>query len=71
MRIAATICDKVGNQLIHDLNSMINNKEYSDLIIVINGHKFMAHKAVLATRSQVFAAMSASDMKANIVTTSG
>jgi hypothetical protein len=38
-----TICDKVGNQLVNDLNSMINNKEYSDLIIVINRHEFMAH----------------------------
>jgi hypothetical protein len=42
---------------------MINNKEYSDLIIIINGHEFMAHKALLAVRSQVFAAMFKSDMK--------
>jgi translation elongation factor EF-4 len=45
---------------------MINNKQYSDLIIVINGHELMAHKAVLATRSQVFTAMFESDMKKNV-----
>ncbi len=58
-----SVSDKVRNQLSLDLNSMINNKEYSDLIIIINGHEFMAHKALLAVRSQVFAAMFKSDMK--------
>ena len=38
--------------------SLLNSEKYSDLIIVTRTRSFKAHKAVVCTQSQVFAAMS-------------
>lgn len=43
----------------------VNNPEYSDITIHVNGKEYSAHKSILAGRSRVFAAMLHHDMKEN------
>ncbi|KAG8320385.1 hypothetical protein J6590_070671 [Homalodisca vitripennis] len=43
--------------LLEDLWKMLEQKKYSDVTFVVEGRKFLAHKAILAARSTVFASM--------------
>ena len=46
-----------------DLEVILKNGKHSDVEIVVSGHQFKAHKAILAARSPVFAAMFDNQMK--------
>uniref|UniRef100_A0A8D8DN39 Speckle-type POZ protein B n=1 Tax=Culex pipiens TaxID=7175 RepID=A0A8D8DN39_CULPI len=37
--------------------NLLDDKEFSDVVLAVNGKEFLAHKAVLANRSSVFRAM--------------
>lgn len=41
-------------KLAHDLSSLLENKKFSDITIVLGETKIQAHKAILAARSPVF-----------------
>lgn len=43
-----------SSNLSHDIGSLFLNDEYSDVVLNVNGHKFSAHKVILAARSQYF-----------------
>ena len=45
------------------LEELFNDKQFSDVILNIRGREFPAHKNILATRSEVFAAMFQHPMK--------
>lgn len=47
------------------LEILMDNKEFSDVIFNVDGTKFSAHKNILASKGQVFAAMFQHDMKEN------
>ncbi|KAJ8675227.1 hypothetical protein QAD02_011013 [Eretmocerus hayati] len=56
-----------GSQL-GDLNSFeqyIDNKQFSDVILLVDGKKMHAHKNILANSSEVFAAMFTHNIKEN------
>jgi speckle-type POZ protein len=48
------------------LDGLFNNMQFSDVILNIHGRKFPAHKLILATRSEVFAAMFQHPTKENL-----
>lgn len=47
----------VNNRLSEDLGSLLKNGKFADATILINDTEFPVHKAVLVSRSSVFAAM--------------
>jgi BTB/POZ domain-containing protein 9 len=53
---------------IHTLSAHIGalflNDEYSDVVLTLDGHKFHAHKVILAARSDYF--RSAANIKINV-----
>lgn len=57
------------NQNFIDFQKFLNNKEFSDVKFIVEGKHFHAHKAVLANRSEVFAAMFKHDMKEKLQNT--
>ena len=52
-----------GSILSVDLCTLLEDKEFTDVNIIVEGQSFSAHKAVLASRSPVLRAMLRSDMK--------
>ncbi|XP_065203294.1 speckle-type POZ protein B-like [Planococcus citri] len=46
-----------SNNVTHDLEKLLNDKESSDLMINVNGKDYPAHRTILAARSPVFKAM--------------
>ncbi|GIZ05260.1 protein roadkill [Caerostris extrusa] len=46
-----------------DIGELFEDKKFSDVVISANGQEFFAHKAILAARSPVFAAMFQHDME--------
>lgn len=49
-------------QLNHDLEAILNDQQYTDVTLIVEGQTIKAHKAVLSARSPVFAAMFSSEM---------
>ncbi|XP_065076413.1 speckle-type POZ protein B-like [Ochlerotatus camptorhynchus] len=47
----------------HDLESILKNAQFTDITLAFEGHTIKAHKAILAARSPVFAAMFSTDME--------
>ena len=52
-------------QLLCGYVSILNNREFSDIKIIVSGKTLYAHKVILAAHSPVFLAMLNSDMKEN------
>lgn len=52
-----------------DLEDFLNNELFSDVKFIICGKEFCAHKIMLSTKSEVFAAMFKHDMKDNLTST--
>lgn len=50
-------------KLSEDLSSLYESQKFSDVILSVDGRDFHAHKAILAARSPVFAAMFAHEME--------
>lgn len=50
-------------KLSEDLGNLFDNERFSDVSLAVNGHEFQAHKAILAARSPVFAAMFEHEME--------
>jgi len=50
-------------RLSDDLGRLFENQKFSDVILSVNGREFYAHKAILAARSPVFAAMFEHEME--------
>jgi speckle-type POZ protein len=50
-------------KLSEDLSSLFETQKFSDVILSVDGHDFHAHKAILAARSPVFAAMFEHEME--------
>lgn len=46
-----------------DIGELFEDQKFSDVILSVNGREFFAHKAILAARSPVFAAMFEHDME--------
>lgn len=46
-----------------DLGNLFDNERFSDVSLAVNGREFQAHKAILAARSPVFAAMFEHEME--------
>ncbi|KAJ6644143.1 Speckle-type POZ protein [Pseudolycoriella hygida] len=46
-----------------DFNNILNTGDFTDVTVTCKGQRFNAHKAILAARSPVFAAMFRSEMK--------
>ena len=46
-----------NTEFIASLQSMVNDKEFSDVKFEIDGRKLYAHKAILAARSKYFSDM--------------
>ena len=53
----------VSAGFLHDLKEMVNDDEYSDVTFIVEGQPVYAHRAVLAKRSDHFAAMFRSGMR--------
>jgi speckle-type POZ protein len=49
--------------LSQDFSMLFENKTFLDVILSVSGRELHAHKAILAARSPVFAAMFTHDMK--------
>jgi len=49
--------------LSEDLSGLFESQKFSDVILSVNGREFFAHKAILAARSPVFAAMFEHEME--------
>lgn len=50
-------------KLSEDLGNLFDNERFSDVSLAVNGREFQAHKAILAARSPVFAAMFEHEME--------
>lgn len=50
-------------KLSHDLGSLLECEKLSDVVLMVGTKEFRAHKAILAARSRVFAAMFEHNMK--------
>jgi len=50
-------------QITNDLDDILSNKDFSDVIVICGDSKFHCHKVFLAARSPVFKAMLTVDMK--------
>ena len=50
-----------------DLNSLVDNHQFSDVVFDVNGQKIHAHRAILVARSQYFRAMFTNCVKENSV----
>lgn len=48
---------KCTHNLVNDLNSTFENPKYTDVIFNVDGREIKAHKFILASRNEVFAAM--------------
>jgi speckle-type POZ protein len=55
-----------SGQLIDQLEELFNGMLFSDFTFNVRGREFQAHKAMLATRSRVFAAMFQHPTKENL-----
>lgn len=42
------------SQLSQDLALLCRSEEFSDVVLLVDGHRFSAHRAVLAARSEYF-----------------
>ena len=62
-------CKKLENlqqeseKLHNDLQTMLENAEFSDVTFVVGGKEFQLHKNILAVRSPVFTAMLKNDFE--------
>jgi len=54
---------EVGSRLGEDFGSLLKSGELADFTILVDGHTFKCHKAVLAARSPVFKTMFTTDMQ--------
>ncbi|KAL6953829.1 hypothetical protein U1Q18_046959 [Sarracenia purpurea var. burkii] len=52
-----TVRPPVTNRLSEDFGSMLKNRKFADVTIVVNGTEYPVHRTVLAARSAVFSAM--------------
>lgn len=50
-------------KLSEDLGNLFDNEKFSDVTLSVGGREFQAHKAILAARSPVFAAMFEHEME--------
>lgn len=50
-------------RLSEDLSQLFESQKFSDVILTVGGKEFYAHKAILAARSPVFAAMFEHEME--------
>lgn len=50
-------------RLSEDLGGLFENQKFSDVTLAVSGREFQAHKAILAARSPVFAAMFEHEME--------
>ncbi|XP_073840704.1 BTB/POZ and MATH domain-containing protein rdx isoform X1 [Musca autumnalis] len=50
-------------KLSEDLGNLFDNEKFSDVTLAVGGREFQAHKAILAARSDVFAAMFEHEME--------
>lgn len=50
-------------RLSHDFGMLLDDQKLTDVVLVVDGKEFRAHKAILAARSRVFAAMFEHNMK--------
>jgi speckle-type POZ protein len=50
-------------RLSDDLSILFESQKFSDVLLVVNGREYYAHKAILAARSPVFAAMFEHEME--------
>ena len=57
------------SELYKDFSSLFNDKSFSDCTIISKGKKFSVHRAILAARSKVFAAMFRHDLEEIITNT--
>jgi speckle-type POZ protein len=55
-----------SSELMTQLEGLLNGMQFSDVVFNIHGHEFPAHKLILATRSEVFAAMFQHPTKENL-----
>lgn len=53
----------VGN---YDFISLLNQKEFSDIVLIAEGKKIYAHQVILASRSQYFEALFSHNFKENV-----
>jgi len=53
-------------QICEHLSALLDSKRFSDLIINVDGQEIHAHKAILVSRSPVFASMFSHDLKEEI-----
>lgn len=51
------------SKLIQDFGNMLDNGKFSDITLAVGEREFQAHKAILAARSDVFAAMFSYEME--------
>lgn len=49
-----------------DFISLLNQKEFSDIVLIAEGKKIYAHSVILASRSQYFEAMFSHNFKENV-----
>ncbi|XP_037076077.1 LOW QUALITY PROTEIN: BTB/POZ domain-containing protein 9-like [Pollicipes pollicipes] len=58
-------CGEVDHvsQLSQDLALLCRSEEFSDVVLVVDGHRFSAHRSVLAARSEYFRALLFGGMK--------
>ena len=78
-RVGEDLMDKIGDRydsflmqpnvpkydLSEDLKLLLENEQLADLVLSANGKEYQVHKAILAARSPVFAAMFQHNMKEN------
>jgi len=52
----------IESQLSNDFEKLVNNKELSDFVFIVDNKEFYAHKNILSIRSNVFKTMFANHM---------
>ena len=50
------------NQLSDNIGALFMQESYSDITLLVDGHRFVAHKVVLAARSEYFRLVSESEL---------
>jgi hypothetical protein len=61
--IEPNLVNSIDVRLAHDLEKMINNKEFSDFRFIVGNKVFYGHKIFLSKRSKIYEAMFANDME--------
>ncbi|XP_054717583.1 TD and POZ domain-containing protein 4-like [Uloborus diversus] len=57
--------ESISTALANDFETLYNHPNFADVTLQVGDHKFLAHKLVLSSRSEVFAAMLQHDMQEN------